>query len=196
MRNAIILVLLLGSVAHADLITTTQPGNLVFEIIQGEGGTSNQEFGIGRHDDLASLETIFIVHLNGGVTGATPSTIVDMGFYAAGSGLDFYNISDFGGTHYAFSSALGGSPSASDLVVFTDWDDSLGYGGSVVEAVGLDHWRLHLDDAASYAYDDDDNEMLIDVRVDPQVVPLPSAFLLGILGLGVAGRKLRKKTKA
>ncbi len=191
MRIAVLLALCFGAIAHADLITTTQSGNLIFELIDGRGGTSNQEFGIGRHDDLGALEKIFIVHLeNESVKDVTPSYVVDMGFFAAGTGLDFYNISDWGGTSYAFSSALGGSPTAQDLVVFTDADNSLGLGGSVVESLGLDHWRLHLDDAASYNIDDDDNEMIIDVRVTP--VPAPSAVLLGFLGVTAAGWRLRK----
>lgn len=64
--------------------------------------------------------------------------------------------------------------------MFTDIDNSLGLGGSVVEVIGLDRWTLQLDDAASYMFDDDDNEMIIKVNVNP--VPEPSTILLFFAG--------------
>ena len=91
------------------------------------------------------------------VASVSPSPVVDLGFFPAGSQLDFYNVSSYGGTFFAFSSALDGSPTARDLVVFRDTNNSLGFGGSAVETVGVDEWILHLDDAASLG-NDDDNE--------------------------------------
>ena len=58
--------------------------------------------------------------------------------------------------------------------------------------MGLDHWRFHLDDAASWNIDDDDDEMVIEVRVEPKVVPVPGSFLLVILGLGATRASLRR----
>lgn len=82
-----------------------------------------------------------------------------------------------------------GTPSTADLEVFRDRDNSLGLGGSIVETVGLDHWVLHLDDAASV--DDDDNEMIIDVRVRP--VPEPATLTLLVAGAAAAASRRRKR---
>ena len=48
--------------------------------------------------------------------------------------------------------------------VFTDWDNSLGYGGWIVEATGPNTWLLHCDCAISS--DDDDNDALVQLRLD------------------------------
>jgi hypothetical protein len=166
----------------ASLLTTTTPGYLIFEAIEGHGDTSNQEFGLGTPPIGAPAnqrQIIFTIHLRDEqIDYVTPSNIVNMGFFPAGSALDFYNISDYRGEHWAFSSTLDSSPSASDLEVFRDRNNSLGFEGSVVEVVGLDHWILHLDDAGSI--DDDDNEMILRVRVEP--VPEPSGTTLFVVG--------------
>ena len=174
--------------AHALLITS-QPGNLIIEALAGHGATSNQEFGLGTpsiSSTAAERDVIFTIHLvNEQIGSVTPSPIVDKGFLAAGTVLDFYNISDFGGLHFAFSSTLGLSPSPSDLVVFTDIDNSLGFGGSVVETIGIDDWVLHLDDAASICCDDDDNEMIIRVRIEPAVINIPEPASFGMFAAGL-----------
>jgi len=161
--------------AHALLVTTT-PGDLIFEFLDGKGGTSTQEFGLGTPSTtstIAERDVIFLVELvSETVASVSPSSIVNFGFFPAGSVLDFYNVSSFGGTFFAFSSSLGGSPTARDLVVFTDTNNSLGFGGSAVETVGVDDWILHLDDAASISFDDDDNELIISVRVVPSAFPV------------------------
>ena len=130
---------------------------------------------------------IFTIHLvNEHVGSVTPRARVDVGLVAAGTALDFYNLSDFAGVSWAFSSNLDSTPSPSDLEVFGDRDNSLGFGGSIVEILGVDHWILHLDDAASS--DDDDNEMIIDVRVRP--VPEPAT--LSLLAAAAAAVLLRR----
>ncbi len=169
---------------HALLITTTS-GDLVFEFIDGKGGTSTQEFGMetpSSSSTIAERDVIFVVELvSETVASVSPSSIVNFGFFPAASVLDFYNVSSFGGTFFAFSSSLGGSPTARDLVVFTDTNNSLGFGGSAVETVGVDDWILHLDDAASISFDDDDNELVISVRV--VALPEPGTISLFVLGL-------------
>ena len=182
--------------AHALLVTTT-PGDLIFEFLDGKGGTSTQEFGLGTpstSSTIAERDVIFLVELaSETVASVSPTSIVNFGFFDAGSVLDFYNVSSFGGTFFAFSSSLGGSPTARDLVVFTDTNNSLGFGGSAVEIVGIDNWILHLDDAASLS-NDDDNELIISVRVVPSAVPEPGTGLLvafGLAALGVWGRHRR-----
>lgn len=175
-----------ASTSAQALLVTTQAGDLVFEVLSGEGAPSSQEFGLGTPSS-SSVQTdrdvVFIINLSGGVTSVTPSPVVNKGFFPAGSILDFYNLSDFGGSQFAYSSALGGTPSASDLVTFYDADNSLGFGGSVVEQLGVDDWVLHLDDAASTCCDDDDNEMVIRVRVVPASPPVTISEPVGFASL-------------
>jgi hypothetical protein len=176
-----------------SLLTTTTDGHLVFEAIEGHGATSTQEFGLGTpamDSTPSERQRIFTIHLvNEQIESVTPTPIVDMGFFPAGTALDFYNLSDFNGVHWAFSEHLGSNPSAPDLEVFADRDNSLGFGQSVVEILGVDEWILHLDDAASV--DDDDNEMVIRVRVER--VPEPSVLLLVVLaGPGLSLRVMRQ----
>ena len=201
---SVFLALLSNVPTYATLITTSTSGNLMFQYLWGEAGPSVMEFGIGtpRTDSVVSeRNTIFIIDNRAQPTTITPSTIRNMGYYFSGSQLDFYNISDYNGNLYAFSSNLGVAPTVSDLAVFTDTNNSLGLGGSVVRNVGDNQWILNLDDAWSYAYDDDDNEMVIKVWVDPTAhppitpeipVPEPSTLLLigiGLLGFGIYRRK-------
>ena len=179
--------------AGAPLLVTATDGHLVFTAVEGHGATSNLEFGVGTpatNSTPADRTSVFTIHLvNEQIGSVTPSRKVDLGFFAAGSALDFYNLSDFAGVGWAFSRNLDSSPSAADLEVFTDRDNSLGFGGSVVEVLGVDDWILHLDDAASG--DDDDNEMLIHVRV--QDVPEPLSLTLVVMaGAGFVLRRSRR----
>ncbi len=49
-------------------------------------------------------------------------------------------------------------------------------------------WLLRWDDQTGSGSDRDFNDSVIEIRA----IPVPAAVLLGILGLGVAGLKLRK----
>ena len=155
---------------QSALLVTSTGGELVFELLNGDG-LGEVEFGLGTPAPSTTADqrdVIFTVHLDFSGPSVEPSTIVNKGHYPAGSALDFYGASDFRGSRYwAFSSHLGGTPSPSDLVMFTDTDNSLRRGGSIVETLGTDHWILHLDDAASICCDDDDNELLVDVHIEP-----------------------------
>ena len=185
--------------ANAGLITTSASGNLMFEYLGGEAGPSVQEFGLGTPAENSSIgdrNTVFVVDYNRPVA---PLPLVNKGYFWAGSELDFYNLSDYLGDLYAFSSRLAAVPTQADIAVFTDTDNSLNMGGSVVENVGDNQWILHLDDAWSYRFDDDDNEMIIKVWLDksavaPVSVPEPgtwgvlaAAFLAA--GLALATRR-------
>ena len=183
-------VLIMTGQSHAAFITTSAAGNLMFEYLGGSAGPSLQEFGLGTPDiDSVVSERSMIFTINYRSNFVTPSSIVNMGYFYSGSQLDFYNISDYNGNLYAFSSRIGSSPTLQDQAVFKDTDNSLRLGGSAVEVLGTNAWIFHLDDAWSYMYDDDDNEMLIKVYVDPSAVPPmipipePAAALLFCIGL-------------
>lgn len=163
---ATVALLLASNFAHSSLITTTKSGDLMFEYLRGEAGPSVQEFGLGTPNadsTLADRNMVFAIDYNRAVV---PPPVVNKGYYWTGSSLDFYNLSDYLGNLFAFSSDLAASPTAADRAVFTDTDNSLGLGGSVIETIGDNDWILHLDDAWSYRFDDDDNELVLRVWVD------------------------------
>lgn len=173
-----------GGFANASLITTTAPGDLMFEYLGGEAGPSLQEFGIGTPEPLSSLadrEMVFVIDY---YHSQTPQPVVNKGYFGSGSQLDFYNLSNYNGNLFSFSNRLLGFPTSSDLATFTDTDNSLRLGGGVVESIGSNMWILHLDDAWSYMYDDDDNEMLIKVWIAPTAsIPEPKTWMLLIAGI-------------
>ena len=49
-------------------------------------------------------------------------------------------------------------------VAFTDMDNSLGMGGRSIERTGANTWLMHLD-YANLGFDDDDNDIVIQIRL-------------------------------
>jgi len=113
--------------------------------------------------------------------------------FLAGTDLQFYEATQNRWYYWAFSD---GTDQAT-LFAFTDVDNSLGFGGSVIEQTSISTWLLHLDDAMSF-YDDGDNDVLIQIRLSaatPTPAPEPATLLLlgsGLLGLIGFRRKFKK----
>lgn len=182
--------------ANASLITTSASDNLMFEYLGGEAGASIQEFGLGTPAENSSIADRNVVFVIDYYNPPASLPLVNKGYFWAGSDLDFYNLSDYLGDLYAFSSRLTSAvPTQADIAVFTDTDNSLNQGGSVVESVGDNQWILHLDDAWSYRFDDDDNEMIIKLWIDqsaaaPVSVPEPATWAMLAAAFLAAGAAL------
>jgi hypothetical protein len=89
---------------------------------------------------------------------------VKVGPVKAGTVLRFYQKTEWNGqTYWADSSRS----DPSSRVAFYDIDNSLGLGGTAVEQVDSNAWLFHLDDAASFNVDDDDNDSLILMTLKP-----------------------------
>src|ERR1019366_2770532 len=129
----------------------------------GGGAAATNEFGLG------TSQTNAVPIFTGLPYHPTPPGEVAIGLVTAGTSLDFYEKTDWGGTFWAFSID---TVSAASRCAFLDLDNSLGFGGSVVEHTGPTTWTLHLDDAASFMVDDNDADVLIQIRLAP--IPEPT----------------------
>jgi hypothetical protein len=168
---------------------------LTFEVIEGHGATSLQEFGLGTPSTsslLSERQVIFQVQLvNEQVSDVLLGPYATTGIFPAGTNLDFYQRSDFAGIHWAFSSQLLSQATLADLEVFTDRNNSLGLGGSVLNQESESSWLLYLDAAGSI--DDDDNELVM--RMTLNQVPEPSTLTLlgGIFAAAAWTRRRRNQ---
>jgi hypothetical protein len=179
------LLALLETPASADVFFGMPvSGDLYVEAMGGgAGGTSS--FGLG------TSPTDFVPLITGLPNLPNPTGEVLAGFFSVGTSINFGIYTSFGGNGWAFSN---GTDKAA-IESFTDRNNSLGLGGSVIQTTGTYAWLLHLDDALSS--DDDDDDLLIQLRIqpvtavpDPSAVPLHPLPLLGqmlLLGLGGFG---------
>jgi tetratricopeptide (TPR) repeat protein len=118
------------------------------------------EFGLGTSQDRHA--TIF----TGLPNNPEPNREVKVGFVAAGSELHFYLKMEWDGVHWAFSHD---TKSEAARVAFQDRDNSLGRDGSAIEKTSPTTWLLHLDDVG--IPDDDDDDILIQIRLVPAKPP-------------------------
>jgi len=147
-------------------------GYLSMQFIGGEAAAVTT-FGLG------TSPTDFIALFTGLPNSPSSLNPVNVGFFTAGTTVHMGMFTDFGGTSgWAFSS---GTDFAS-LEAFSDRDNSLGLGGSIIQQTGPGTYVLHLDDAVSG--DDDDNDVLIRLTVSPKVstTPEPGSALLLLTG--------------
>jgi hypothetical protein len=147
------------------------------------GGTASavSDFGLGTSQANA---TVLFSNLpnHSTVAGA------NIGFYPAGSSLDVYEKTLWGGTTYwAFSSD---TVTSASRTAFMDLDNSLGFGGSVYEKISNTQYMMHLDDAASYTVDDNDHDVLMAITLTP--VPEPGSLLALAAGAGLLALRRRR----
>ncbi len=146
------------------------------------------EFGIGT-----SIQD-HTAYFTGLPYNPNPANELDVGYVAAGTSLNFYEKTEWlGSTYWAFSSEY-----ATDLASFIAfWDPTLSFSptGNIVQQTSPTTWVLHLDDAASYLVDDNNSDVLMQVRLVP--VPEPSTlsmFIISLLGpIGYAWRRRRQR---
>lgn len=181
---ASIVALLIGMLAisaRASFFVMPVDGTLYASSAGGAAGGVS-EFGTGTSPaDFHSLFT-------GLPAQPQPTGEVVVGYFPAGTSVDFGIKTEFLGTYYAFSDDTT-SPAA--RTSFMDLSNSLGLGGSVVQPLGSNQYLLHLDDAASFGYDDNNYDFLINLRVAP--VPEPAGLgVLAISGLLLSRRQRRR----
>ena len=141
----------------------TMPYNGTLYLLQ-EGGSAaaTTEFGLG------TSPTNFVHYYTGLPNSPNPTGEVTVGYFPAGTVINFGMFSQWGSeSGWAFST---GTDQAS-IIAFTDPDNNLGMGGSITQQTSSTTWLLHLDDALSYLVDDDDNDVLIQIRVAPSSPP-------------------------
>lgn len=146
-------------------------GTLYLKCVGGSAGAISQ-FGIG-----ASPST-FVSYLSA-LPRACPTTEVAAESVRAGQTVPFGIQTWWSGQSYwAFST----STDPGSLVSFTDMDNSLGWGGSVLQTMGTNIWVLHLNDAAHYTLGSEEaNNILVQIRLEPSGPPGP----MGPSGPGV-----------
>ena len=130
----------------------------VYFLQMGGGAGGDSSFGLG------TSPTNFVAFYTGLPNDPQPTGEVLAGCFTAGTLLHLGISTSFAGQNgWAFAT----SRDLPSIVSFSDRDDSLGFGGSIVQQTGQSTWLLHLDDALSYLYDDDDDDILMQVRVAP-----------------------------
>jgi len=128
----------------------------------GGSAGATTEFGLGTSE--ADHKPIFT-----GLPGnPEPNREVKVGLVKAGTELHFYEKTEWGGIRWAFSHD---SDSEGARVAFHDRDNDLGLGGSVIEKTGPETWIFHLDDAGSVDIDDNNADVLIEMRLVPTKQP-------------------------
>jgi len=137
------------------LITTKTSGEITVAFLQGSSGATS-EIGFGYAIATTPAANRYIL-FQGLPQNPSPTTEQNLGFMPAGSGLDFYVITE-GVSQYS-----GFLPNQS----FWDTDNSLGWGGTIVEErhIGVEDYLLHLDRATGGI--DDDNDFLMEVKISP-----------------------------
>ncbi len=132
----------------------------VYLLQMGGSAAATTTFGVG------TSPSDFTPYYTGLPNDPDPTSEVFIGHYTQGTTLNFGMYTTFGEqAGWAFSV----DNDIASVVSFTDINDSLGMGGSIIQQTGQYTWLLHLDDALSYLYDDDDDDVLMQIRIAPDL---------------------------
>jgi hypothetical protein len=175
-RKGLLLVVAAGVIAPrclANVFIMPRDGEV---FIKGVGGTAGAISNFGLGEGIADFHP-YLFDL------PAQTAEVDIGHFALGEVVPFATYTSFFGIFYAFSTD---TTTPASRTAFMDLDNSLGLNGGVIQNKGPDLYQLALDDAASFNYDDNDNDILISVRIAPE----PSALgLLGVCALSLFRRR-------
>jgi uncharacterized protein (TIGR03437 family) len=150
--------------ANAESFIAPVSGTLFMQCVGGSAGATSQ-FGTGT-----SIGN-FVSYLNS-VPGSCPTTEVQVGVVTAGQTVTFGIHTLWNGRDYwAFSN---GTDQAS-IIAFSDTHNSLGMGGNIIQQTSPNTWVMHLDDAASYLVDDNNADILIQLRLGGSATPTTPA---------------------
>lgn len=176
--------IMLCTVGEANALYFTMPydADLYLSFVGGEAAAST-EFGIGNSIDNY---TPYFTNLPG---NPTPNNEIFTGTFLAGTNIDFYQKTEWGyGTYWAFSNYN----DRASLYAFSDINNNLGLGGSSLQQTTVNTWVLHLDDAASFNVDDDDNDILFKMRLSSATTslplpsePVPEPSIIFLMGSGL-----------
>jgi uncharacterized protein (TIGR03437 family) len=152
----------LSLIAHAESFVVPSSGTLFMQCIGGSAGAVSQ-FGTG------TSQSNFMPYLTG-LPQSCPTAEVSIGAVSAGQTVVFgIQTSWQGQTYWAFSN---GTDPAS-VIAFSDTHNSLGMGGNIIQQTSANTWVMHLDDAASYLVDDNNADILIQLRLGGTAAPAP-----------------------
>lgn len=145
-------------------------GSLYLKCVGGSAGATSQ-FGIG------SSPSAFVSYLSS-LPQSCPTTEISAGNVTAQQIVPFGIETSWGGqTYWAFSTGT----DQGSIVSFTDVNNSLGMGGSVIQSTGTNTWVLHLNDAAHYTLSTSEaNNILIQVRLQPTAASPPAPSITGV----------------
>lgn len=131
--------------------------NVYLSFVGGEAA-ADTELGIGTSEE--NFKTVF----TGLPNTPFPASEVKIGKYKKGARIPLCLKSKFSGsTYYAFW----GRSDNSSTVAFKDTDNTLGLdGNTIVKSEGNSIYTIYLDDAVSFIYDDDDNDIIIRMRLE------------------------------
>ncbi len=128
--------------------------------LQQEGGSAGGATTFG----LGTSSANFVPYYTGLPNNPSPTGQLLVGTFPAGTLINFGMYTTFGSqSGYAFST---GTDQAS-LVSFADLSNSLGMDHGITQQTSPTTWLLHLDDALSYLFDDDNNDVLMELIVAP-----------------------------
>ncbi|HVI11234.1 MAG TPA: Ig-like domain-containing protein [Candidatus Binatia bacterium] len=126
--------------------------------LQQEGGSAagTTEFGIG------TWPTNFVQDYSGLPNDPNPTGQVLVGSFDAGTIVNVGMYTTFGSqVGWAFSDEVGTNQAA--LISFADLSNELGLNHSITQQTSSSTWLLWLDDAVSYLYDDDNNDVMMEI---------------------------------